>query len=378
MRVGSTQRFLEQRLLDHPTPEDWWVYADWLAEHEDPWVEVVRAGLSGRADLREFGLGPGGVRRLGAWARPVGARSSVNLYWQNGVRAELGREGPRSRAEAASTRFRLLDVGHVRDRLDELPPLPPATGSLGLFVSSAPSVRALAGLDLRRLKLSASLGQLDLCDLSSVGPLRDLGLDAFTVSLEPLAEVPLARLKLGPRVRASLEPLLQLPELVKLNLHHFQGYLEPLTALDQLRELTITYGKRGRDLTPLYGLPNVTALTVKGAGLHLAAGLPALTRLVVDDVDMSLHDLAGCGRLTHLRIVGHPGLRTLEGIERLERLEVLDVEDAGLVDVTAIVRAKTLRRIGIRRCPHLVDLAPLRMLEGVDVDVVGGIASQPA
>lgn len=368
---GSSEapRALEQRLLERPMPDDWWVYSDWLTERDDPWAPVVLAGLRGQTDLSEFGLGTAGIRRLGAWARPLGARSSVNLRWNNGVRAQLAREAPSFGSLAAPTDFRLLEVGHVRDRLDELPPLPPATTSLTLFVSSAPTVRALCGLNLRKLELSASLGELDLDDLPSVGPLRELGLDAFTVSLAPLVDTSLVQLKLGPRVRTSLEPLPQLKDLSSLNLNYFQGKLEPLADMAQLRTLTITYGKLGRELTPLHGLPHVTTLSVKGLGVSLAPRLPALTRLLVEDVDLSLDQLAGCDGLRELRISRCRKLRTLDGLEALAGLEVLEIDGAGLVDVSAIRRGHALRRVQIRRCPEIVDLAPVRDLEGVDVDM---------
>jgi len=364
---AATARALEDRLLERPESADWWVYADWLAEHSDPWAPVVLAGLRGQHDLSAYGLGEDGIRRLGPWARPHDTRTPVALRWRDGLHVDLDREG-RASATAAPTRFRLLHASHVRARLDELPPLPPATSSLRLFVSSAPSVRALAGLDLRRLELSASLGQLDLAALASVGSLHHLGLDAFTVSLEPLAEVALTELKLGPRVRASLEPLQRLPDLRHLTLHHFQGYLEPVADLSDLTTLAITYGKRCRDLTPLFGLPGVRTLLVRGSGAHLAAGLPALDRLEITDGDVSFEALARCPTLRHLRIAER-GPPTLEGIERLPALEVLEVEGTELHDVSAVARAGRLRVLRLVRCPF-VERAAVDGLGDVEVELV--------
>ncbi|MYH13837.1 MAG: leucine-rich repeat domain-containing protein, partial [Gammaproteobacteria bacterium] len=146
--------------------------------------------------------------------------------------------------------------------------------------------------------------------------------------------------------------------------------LTPLLELPELFRLDISY-TQVRDFTQLWSMPalgDLHASATRISDLSWLSGLPELIGLEISRNNVS--DLSPVSSLSRLRYLdlAHNSIGDLTPLSNMNRLERLDLcDNHGLTDLTPLSNLTRLERLDLRRIYELTDIAPLSSLKSLKI-----------
>lgn len=200
-------------------------------------------------------------------------------------------------------------------------------------------------------------------DISSLGLLKDLK--------ELSLEGPRDR-KLRPALK-DISPVASLSNLVQLSLSRLGvSNLTPLSSLQRLSSLEISYCNAITDLSPLASLKNLKYLKIhecnKLTDLSPLASLPNLEVLRISycDAISDLRPLASLSNLRTLYIFACKKVKDITPLASLTDLDCLSLAYTRVKDLSPVSQLKELRELNLSGCQYIKDLTPLLALSYLD------------
>ena len=183
------------------------------------------------------------------------------------------------------------------------------------------------------------------------------------------------------KVFIDLTPLRNLVDLEVLRINSVPvKFLESLSYISSLRELTLIYGTVS-NIEPLKFLTNLQTLSLNGvfiSELGPLGNMTSLQNLCIDHTQVrdlkplqgltglqilslnyiQVSDITPIGNLTNLRhldIMGDIFIPDLEPIKNLNNLEYLCIADTRISDIEPVKNLKNLKKITLRDCKNIND-----------------------